>query len=266
LEIFENSIATLLNMTRVEKMRMAFDFYAHKYEDKITIHDALTIMSHLNQYDFLLQRDLKQIFKGLSKSGEHRSNTFRSPEPSFRQGESSYDDRIMSKQNSREREFFVIPKLIKKRKYRKSKIRKRPKFPKVVKSAAVSPNRESINMTAHSHIVRIGDQSSIHSPTRSNNSYLDQSKYHSIANINVKSIKKQKGFLEYADDMYAKLLRIQKNKGVEEMHTSMKTKAIDPFSANRTQRSDSLNNSSLKTEECRRGLNVINIGELTSKE
>jgi hypothetical protein len=101
-------------MPPIEKMKMAFDFYAHKYEDKITIHDAFTVMGHLTQYDFLLQRDLKQIFKGLAKSREQKQKVFESPKHSFKSMDKTHDDLSMSKNNSPEREFFVVPKIIQK--------------------------------------------------------------------------------------------------------------------------------------------------------
>lgn len=66
-------------MNPEDKMKMAFDFYAHKYEDKITIQDAFTIMGHLTPFDFLLQRDLKQIFRGLIKVREEKGSSYASP-------------------------------------------------------------------------------------------------------------------------------------------------------------------------------------------
>lgn len=132
-------------MQPIDKMKLAFDFYAHKYEDKITTQDAMTIMSHLSQYDFLLQRDLKQIFKGLQRTKEDKHLSFASPKQSWKSVERNYDD--VSKRSSPEKDIFVIPKIIKQRKNKSKSRRKRIKLNKTTKKILLSPeSRESKNL------------------------------------------------------------------------------------------------------------------------
>lgn len=140
------------------------------------------------------------------------------------------------------------------------------KLQKIVKSVGVSPDgREMISLN-QSYALKNIDQSSMASPTKSNFSYSDQQKSYALTNIKIKKKAKQIGFLEYASDMYAKLARIQKNRGQEESHTVVLTKPKNPFSAARAQRAENPHITNIKVEECRRGLSAINMNEFNSKE
>lgn len=101
--VFWRLVNHLLEMTPLEKMKMAFDFYAHKYEDKITAHDAFAMMSHLSQFDFLiLQRDIKEIFKGLAKVKQKRDEIY-SSKFKWKSMERNYADITLSKAASPEK-------------------------------------------------------------------------------------------------------------------------------------------------------------------
>ena len=93
---------------------MAFDFYAHKYDDKITIQDAHTVMSHWTQYDFLVMlRDVRELFRGLAKVNHEKGNYIYSPQPSWKSMDKTFDKIKMGKNNSPEKEIVPVPKLIK---------------------------------------------------------------------------------------------------------------------------------------------------------
>jgi hypothetical protein len=146
------------------------------------------------------------------------------------------------------------------------KTKSKAKLQKMIRSVGVSPDTREMISLKHSYIFQNSNQGSMASPAKSNISHLDRPKSYALTNIKVKKKEQQVGFLEYASDMYAKLARIQKNRGQEESHTAVLTKPKNPFSAARAQRAENPHVTSIKVEECRRGLNAINMNEFTSKE
>ena len=258
--VFCRCVSHLLHMHPEDKMKMAFDFYAHKYEDKITIHDAFTVMSHLTPFDYLLQRDLKQIFKGLIKARDEKGNSYASPKQGWKSLDRGYDE--LSKRSSPEKEILVVPKIVKKRRnFRSKSKRKRIKLKMAVKEAIKSPVGKDSKDTPHTHMIKIVDHFSMSSPAKSLNITFTKK--------SSKITSKPKSFLEYTAELYSKLQRIQKHKGIEEslhpgnpkqktflghttlnLHKNMKSEMINPP----------------KVEECRRGLSVLNLSELGPNE
>lgn len=104
----------IIEMSPMDKMKLAFDFYSHKFDDKITLQDSITVMNHYSQYDFLLQKDLKQIFKGISRAKEEVTQPFISPKPIVKTVEKAYED--SSKRGSPEKEILSSSKIVFKKK------------------------------------------------------------------------------------------------------------------------------------------------------
>lgn len=241
---FCRCIQTLIDLQPIDKLKLAFEFYAHKYDDKITTQDAMTIMTHLTPFDFLLQKDLKQIFKALYESKSSNKLCFISPKQSWKSVERNYDD----SKSSPEKEVFVIPKIVKRRKVRSKRRGKKGLGSSLVRKP---------------HIKVLEQQSYISSPSKTIATFDSTSSVQPIKNY-AKNAPLKKGFLEYASDVYAKLLRINKNKNSEENHPGP-IKAKNIFNSTRTSKVD---NSLIirNNDECRRGLSVLNLHDISPNE
>lgn len=133
-------MSILIEMSPVDKMKFAFSLYTHKFDDKITLNDAMTIMDHFTEYDFLLQKDLKQIFKFLSKVKNKRNNEIMSLERVQEEVVSSSPEKVVLN-------YKIIKK--KRRKY-KSKDIKKSKLMSKLKNLSIQ--NEAISTSASSPV------------------------------------------------------------------------------------------------------------------
>lgn len=97
-------MTTLIDMPAVNKMKLAFSFYTHRYEDRITLTDAFTVMGHLSDQDYMLQKDLKQILMCIQRANHNSKG------PNLK----SLDK--ISEEGSPEKRIITTMKVIKKKK------------------------------------------------------------------------------------------------------------------------------------------------------
>ncbi|CAI2361137.1 unnamed protein product [Moneuplotes crassus] len=148
--IFCRLITQLLEMSPIEKMKMAFVFYAHKYDDKITALDAFSMMSHLSQFDFLiLQRDIKEIFKGLAKVKQKRNEAY-SSRFKCKSMERKYAEFTMAKTKSPEKKLEIVPSVAERREMRSSKDKGNIPLRKMANSVRVSPKNKGSFVSQYS--------------------------------------------------------------------------------------------------------------------
>ena len=126
--------------------------------------------------------------------------------------------------NSPEKEIYVIPKIIKKRNKKKMRSRRGFNLRQLTRSTKNSPNRSELGFSNQRQSSKVMEQSAKNSPSKINRvSYQE-------------NVKKQ-SFLEYASEIYSKVLRAQKSKREEEGHNSYMSKSkIKAFSLTRQQK------------------------------
>lgn len=95
-----------------------------------------------------------------------------SPKQSWKSVERNYDD--VSKRSSPEKDIFVIPKIIRQRKKNKSKSRrKRIKLNKTTQKILQSPEGRETSKLEPPNLLKLIDQQSTTSPTKTINTYID---------------------------------------------------------------------------------------------
>lgn len=187
---------------------MAFDFYAHKYEDKLTIHDAFTVMSHLSNYDFLLlQRDVKEIFKGLG-AVKNKKDTMYSPNNSIRSGDRTSEMK-MTKKPSPEKSLASITRNLKRKNYHTGQKKRKLRVGKLTKSMkATFRNLAQVEQSEYGLSQQMTEYFANKSPTKLS-SGDETAKTLNILRKNYHKSTGVKSFIEYAGDMYNRVQKFQ---------------------------------------------------------
>jgi hypothetical protein len=241
---------SLIEMPPLEKMKMAFSFYAHKFDDKITNNDALTVMGHQNDHDFLLQKDLKLIVSSLQKVP--KSKTYRGSDP---KSAIKALERVQE-EASPERRVVANLKIVKKlRRKNKSKHMNKSKLLKHMNNLSVPIVNENASMVS---------PSPIRSPMKARrmNFGPQTETVRSLSNVfsnppRIAKKEKVKGFIEYVSDMYSKLIRIQQkneDNSSRKFYNKTAMNSEDVLSIGRLNDSGTLKQ---KNDECRRTLGAF---------